>query len=632
MCGICGAIKTKGQAIQMDALLSATRSLSHRGPNDEGVYIKGNVGLGHRRLSIIDLDSGHQPLHNEDQTIWLVCNGEIYNYRELTQQLKSHGHKFHSKSDSEVIIHLYEEYGERCVEYLNGIFAFALYDEKTETLFCARDQLGVKPLFYFHDQENFYFGSEIKSLCQFPNVKREINPTALFHYFSLNYTPSPLTVFKDIESLQAGHTLICKEGKVQTRQYWDVKFEGQNGFKEADIEAQLQNQLDESVKMQLVSDVPVGAFLSGGLDSSLIIHFIKKNCSQQIKTFNVRFKEKTYDESSFAQLTAKYYETDHYEIFCEPKDYLNHLPDIVWGADNLTIDVSMLSLFLVSKLASEHVKVVIAGDGADELFAGYPTYLASQYAQHYRRLPSFMSKGLIPFFVNRLPVSEKKMSFDFKARRFIQGAQLSPEEAHFSWRNIFSKDEKNSLLDPQFLKGQEQDTFWAYDRYYQSTKDWDHLNRHLYADMKVWMVDSILAKVDLMSMANSLEVRVPYLNHKFVEFAAKIPSAYKLKNSTSKYILRKAMKGLAPKTILQRPKAGFNIPYGKWLRHELKPLMTDILTKDSVRKTQCLQWSYVQNLLDEHISLKRDHGFKLLSLIHFCLWYNKFIDSAKVEK
>jgi asparagine synthase (glutamine-hydrolysing) len=616
MCGIYGAISFKSPFNLSDVNRSLD-CLSHRGPDDQGIYQKDNVILAHRRLSIIDLSTGHQPIHNEDKTVWLICNGEIYNYRELTQKLASQGHRFQTKSDSEVIIHLYEQYEEDCVKHLNGIFAFALWDEKKKKLILGRDQLGVKPLFYYQDKDKIVFSSEIKAILNNPAVERKIDELSLHHFLSLNYVPSPRTMFQSLFALQPGHILIFEHNKFRMNKYWDVSFEQKSTLSEAELTQQIRIQLEQSVQMQLVSDVPVGAFLSGGLDSSAIVGLISKNSSNQLKTFNVRFKEESYDESSYARLVAEYFKTDHHEIVCEAKHFKEYIPKIVWHADNLTTDISMLPLYLVSKLAHEHVKVVLSGDGADELFAGYPTYEADRLASHYQSLPGFLKNRLIPKLINSLPVSDEKMSFEFKAKRFIHGARLPAEEAHYSWRYIFSEEDKKQLL-INHTSGE-----GSFDeRYYTKTKSWDSLSRFQYADLKGWMVDSILSKVDSMSMAHALEVRVPFLNHKFVEFAASIPSKYK---HIPKYILKKALADLLPSDILKRKKAGFNIPIGKWFRGELKTMLTDIVNEKTIKDTGLFHETFVKQLLDDHFAGKKDNSYKLLSLLHFCIWHDTFV-------
>jgi len=571
------------------------------------------------------LATGHQPIGNEDDPIQIICNGEIYNYRELSKNLVTLGHTLKTNSDSEVIVHLYEQYSDDCVNHLNGIFSFAIWDRKKRKLLLARDHLGVKPLFYFHDKEKLSFASEIKAILQDPTIKRELNREALYQYLSLNYTPSPLTMFKNIHALRPGHTLVFFNGQVKLSQYWDMSFDENRDIDGRNLGNVVRENIEQSVKMQMVSDVPVGGFLSGGLDSSIIVHFMKKYATQRVKTFNVRFDESSYDESSYARSVSQAYGTDHYEVFCRAEDYLKNISDIIWHADNLTVDISMLPLMLVSRLAKQHVKVVLSGDGADELFAGYPTYAADQFVNYYQRLPKFLKNKMIPGIIHHLPPSEKKMSFEFKAKRFVNGANLSLEEAHYSWRTIFYDQEKKRLLSENMFEEIRHDSFWSYERFYNQVTSKDSLSRHLYADMKVWLVDSILAKVDFMSMAHSLEVRVPFLNPKFVEFATAIPSSYKLKNFIPKYILKEAMKNDIPRNIIKRKKAGFNIPIGKWFRNDLKELLMDTLCKENVNKMDCLNWPYINKLIVDHMQFKKDNGYKLLSLLHFCLWYNTFL-------
>lgn len=626
MCGIYGIFSFRDELpLSEGEIRERINILSHRGPNDSGVYMDKTVALGHRRLSIIDLNQGHQPIHNEDQNVWLVYNGEIYNYQELTQQLKSKGHRFYTQSDSEVILHLYEEHGERCVEFLNGIFAFAIWDKREQNLFMARDRLGVKPLFYYQDKNKIIFASEIKAILSDLFLHREINPQALYHYLSLNYIPAPLTMFQNIYALEPGHTLMGSRQGCRKAKYWDLNLNSSLMTNEDDIAEKLRDYLTRSISRQLVSDVPVGAFLSGGIDSSIIVTLMRKKYQGQIKTFNVRFKEESYDESEHAHLMAQKLQTDHHEIMCEAKDYLKYISEIVWHADNLTVDNSMLPLYLVAKLAARDVKVVLSGDGSDELFAGYPTYVADQLLGYYQKLPRFLTHGLIPATIHQLPVSENKMSFEFKAKRFVDGAQLSPQEAHHSWRIIFSEDEKKQLLSKEFFGPNMENTFSVYNRHYQTLPPMDRLLSHQYVDMKVWLADSILAKVDFMSMAHSLEVRVPFLDHEFVEFAAQIPSFLKLRSFAGKYILKKAFARDLPHKIIKRKKSGFNIPIAKWLRGELKDFMLDVLSQGKIKALPFLRYTFIDHMIEEHLNFKKDHSYKLLSLLHFVLWYDKFL-------
>ena len=625
MCGICGIVNFNGVSVEPEDVLNKTQTLVHRGPDDQGIYCHENVGLGSRRLSIIDLETGSQPIHNEDSSAWIVCNGEIYNYRSLRVDLKAKGHRFYTGSDTEVILHLYEEYQEKCVDYLNGIFAFAIWDRRRRKLLVARDRLGVKPLFYYQDKNKLIFASEIKAIISDPALERKLNKEALSHFFSFNYLPSPLTMFKGIQSLLPGYMLICSDGDIRISKYWELVFEPKLGLKEVEVAEQLLGHMRRAVKMQLASDVPLGAFLSGGMDSTAVVSLMRENFNQPFKTFNVSFQESSYDESSYAALAAKFFGTEHYEVLCRPKDYIKYLPEIIRHSDNLTVDISMLPLYLVSRLASQQVKVVLSGDGADELFAGYPTYRADRMAEFYCRLPSFIKQRLIPGIIEKLPVSERKMSFEFKAKRFIRGADSDSRKAHFSWRMIFSPWEKQLLFSPDFLNQELIDSAESYRTLYRDTDSWEELSRHQYADIKSWLPDSILAKVDFMSMASSLEVRVPYLDHELVEFAAAIPAGFKLKGSSGKHILKKAIKNKIPASILKRKKAGFNIPVGKWFRGSLKELLRDTLSKETIDRIGCFNRPYIEKLIQDHLDSKRDNGYKLLSLVHFCRWHDEFI-------
>jgi asparagine synthase (glutamine-hydrolysing) len=607
--------------------------IAHRGPDDEGIYVDPWIAMGNRRLSIIDLASGHQPISNEDGTIWLVYNGEIYNYKELAKELRRKGHTLRTASDTEVIVHLYEDLGEGCVHPLNGIFAFALWDARKRRLVLARDRLGVKPLFYAASAHCLVFGSEVKAIIQDPQIDRQLDLRALSDFLSFNYVPAPRTILAGIRALLPGHVLVCEEGEIRLIRYWDIPFSEVQGpcRSEGEYIEGLRHEISRAVKMQMVSDVPVGAFLSGGVDSSTIVALMVQAADQQIKTFSVGFEQKSYDELSYARLASNHFGTDHYEITCTPHRFREMLRDIVWQADSLLADISLLPVYLVSQLASRHLKVILSGDGSDELFAGYSTYLADRLAKLYRYLPMRLKDGLLPWAIGHLPSSGQKMNFQFKAERFVRGASLPPEEAHCSWRYIFSPEEKALVLSDEVKQEiGDHDSFMAYDRAYAMADTEDELSRSQYADMKVWLVDSILAKVDYMSMAHSLEVRVPFLDHKVVEYAAAVPPYLRLKGRTDKYILRRAVKNLLPQQIVNRRKAGFQIPADTWFRNELATVVRDTLTKKAICDLGVFDWTFVDGLVSDHLSGRSNHGLKLLGLITFCSWYDLFLRGARV--
>jgi asparagine synthase (glutamine-hydrolysing) len=627
MCGICGVVLTNGE-VDREAVRRMSDLLTHRGPDDAGLYAKGRAALGHRRLSIIDLSvDGHQPMTNEDETLWLVYNGEIYNYRGVAEELARRGHTFRSRTDSEVIIHGYEEWGEECLERFNGMFAFALWDEKRGELFMARDRLGVKPLYYYTDAKKIVFASELKAILHYPGVARDLDLEALGDYFSLNYIPPPRTPFKHIRQIEPGHFAVWKDGEVKTKKYWDVRFENGNGhsLSEAEVIPQLLDLVTESVRKRLVADVPVGAFLSGGLDSSTVVHFMRQFATGRLKTFSVRFADKSYDEGAYAWEMARLLETEHHEIFCTAQDMADLLEKSVYHADNLTADISNIPILLVSRLAREHVKVVLSGDGGDEVFAGYPTYQADHLAGYYKRLPAWLRKGLVQPLVHALPTSSAKLSLDYKARKFIEGAALPPAQAHYTWRTIFSAEEKHSLLTKEFaaaIKERLPEETW--ERLFATYPKCSDMDKGFYSDYKTFLSGSILPKVDTMSMANSLEAREPLLDYKLVEFAARVPANMKMKGLTTKYLFKKMMSTVLPKRIVYRKKAGFHTPIASWFRSDLRSLVEETLSAEDIASTRMLDAVYVERLKTEHFEGRANHSYKLWGLMNFIVWYKHY--------
>ena len=664
MCGIVGKYSFKQKPISNDLLHDMCNVIVHRGPDDEGYYINGNIGLGMRRLSIIDLQTGNQPIHNESKDIWIVYNGEIYNCLELRAELERKGHKFYTRSDTEVIVHCYEEYGNECVSKLNGMFAFAIWDEKRRRLLLARDRLGIKPLFYTVSDGSLLFASEIKSILQDRTVKREVNLHALHNFLSLNYIPHPDTIFKGIYKLPPGHLLTCDgKGRVKIREYWDVKFRvgmeglstdsgsGLNGLRldarrnplnpfkksadsrksEEEYAEGLRERLKESVRLRLLSDVPLGVLLSGGIDSSSITALMSGLVDEPIKTFSIGFEEKSFNELEYARIVADMYGTDHHEMIVKP-NAVELLPKLVWHFDEPFADSSAIPTYLVSKMAREHVKVVLSGEGGDEVFAGYETYAAYRAAELYNKIPRLIRKKLIRPIVHSLPVSTKKVSFDYKAKIFVDGDVLSPERRHYWWKLIFSEDAKKQLYSQEILSGNVfEDSFGEFAKYFDRTDAVDMLNKILYVDTKVYLANDILVKSDRSSMANSLELRVPMLDYKVVEFAASIPPELKLNGFQKKYILKKAMEPLLPKKILYRKKKGFSIPAQSWLRNELKEMVLDVLSPAQLKKTGYFNPDYVNQLLEQHFNLVKDNSRPIWGLLTFMLWHRTFMEQAELK-
>jgi len=631
MCGIVGKYSLKQIPVSNDLLHDMCDVIVHRGPDDEGYYINGNIGLGMRRLSILDLQTGNQPIHNESKDIWIVYNGETYNCPELRAELERKGHKFYTRSDTEVIVHCYEEYGDECVSKLNGMFAFAIWDSRRRRLLLARDRLGIKPLFYTVSDGSLLFASEIKSILQDRTVKREVNLHALHNFLSLNYIPHPDTIFKGIYKLPPGHTLTCDgEGRIKIREYWDVKF-GQSPESADSYAEELREKLKESVRLRLLSDVPLGVLLSGGIDSSSIAALMSSLVDEPIKTFSIGFEEKSFNELEYARIVANMYGTDHHEMIVKP-NAVELLPKLVWHFDEPFADSSAIPTYLVSKMAREHVKVVLSGEGGDEVFAGYETYAAYRAAELYSRIPRLIRKKFIRPFVHSLPASTKKVSFDYKAKIFVDGDDFSPERRHYWWKLIFSEDAKKQLYSQEMLSDNIfDDSFGEFAKYFDRTDAVDMLNRILYVDTKVYLANDILVKSDRSSMANSLELRVPMLDHNVVEFAASIPPELKLNGFQKKYILKKAMEPLLPKKILYRKKKGFSIPAPSWLRNELKEMVLDVLSPAQLKRTGFFNPEYVKELLNQHFHGVKDNSRPIWGLLTFMLWHRTFMERSTLD-
>lgn len=625
MCGICGVVYAdRDRPIDPGLIEIMTATITHRGPDQQGIYRQNNVGLGSRRLSIIDLDGGQQPIHNEDKSIWVAFNGELYNYRELTHSLKRRGHKFYTATDTEVLVHAYEEFGDEFLEYLNGMYAFALWDDKQQRLMIARDRMGIKPLYYTRHDNALIFGSELKTLLAYPGVSRSVDLVALNEYLSFEYIPTPRSIFQNIHKLPPGHALSYREGKLDLWQYWDINLGRSENLQTKPIqeyERELLEILTEAVAKEMVSDVPVGVLLSGGLDSSSIAALMAKIAPESVKSFSIRFDDPSFDESNYARLVADYLKTEHYELTLTPKLTLELVPQLAKFLDEPLGDSSIIPTFLLSQFTRHHVKVALGGDGGDELFAGYSTLQAHRLVEYYEMLlPGFVRHRFIPWMVDRLPVSFDNISFDFKVRRFIAGRGIPIMMRHHQWLGSFTVPQKRQLLQPwtQLL---EKDTYQVAFEHQRNSQAQEALNQLLYCDLKLYLEGDILTKVDRASMANSLEVRVPFLNHTLVEYAAKLPHTVKLRGLTTKYILRRAMRQHLPPEILKRGKKGFNMPVAKWFTGDLRPLLEEMLSRDRLQREGFFNADYVQQLLHQHLNGQADHRKLLWTLLVFELWY-----------
>ncbi len=606
----------RGASADESLLYGMSQTMIHRGPDDDGVYCNGPVGLAMRRLSIIDLDTGRQPVTNEDETVRIVFNGEIYNYRELKFDLVARGHRFRTESDTEVIVHLYEEHGIECVSHLNGMFGFALWDSRKSRLFLARDRLGIKPLFYSFDAgKRLLFGSEIKAILA-AGANRAPDYQALYDYLSLMYVPTPATCYASIRKLPPGCVLLCTPDGMEIRQYWDIPIpdRGDELPEDGDYSDEIVDLIQTAVRRQMIADVPIGALLSGGLDSTAVSAVMAKKLNAPLKTFTVGFDRKSYDERDDARLVADTLGTEHRDRLVHP-GMIDSVSDLVRQFDEPFADYSAIPTYLVSKLATEHVKVVLTGDGGDEVFAGYPTHAAFKIADAYRRVPGLIRNRVIAPLVMALPTSMERISFDYKAKRFVTGVDLPMDRGHYWWKVIFNEAEKQELCSGDFLSRKLRDSFEVFSTYFKTAERADPLNQLLYVDAKTFLLDDNLTKVDRMTMACSLEARVPLLDHELVERVAMIHPRVKLKGLQTKSLLRSAMKKLLPPRIRKGKKRGFTPPLPLWIRHELHDFVQDTLSKKNIERTGLLNAAYCRRILDEHLRGTRDNNRQIWTIL-----------------
>ncbi len=627
MCGICGIV---GPApVDRGVLARMTRVLEHRGPDDEGFHVAeyddgSAVGLGFRRLSIIDLDTGNQPIGNEDGSLQVILNGEIYNYRELRADLVKRGHRFATNTDTEVIVHLYEEHGACCVEQLNGMFAFALWDEKDRRLLLARDRFGKKPLYYADLGDALLFGSELKALLEHPRCPRELDFASLSRYLALEYVPAPRAIFEGISKLPGGHYLLWREGRTSIEQYWDLSFES-DGDSRSDEEyvEEFRDLLRAAVRRRLVSDVPLGAFLSGGIDSSSIVAMMSEALpAGAVKTFSIAFGEPSFDESGHARSVARHFGTDHHEAVFGQETLLELLPTVAEFLDEPFADPSVLPTYLLSRYTRESVTVALGGDGSDELLAGYPTFSADRFASIYP-LPRALNERVVIPLADRLPVSTKNFSFDFKLKRFLRGARSPAAERHATWLGSFTHAEQERLL-----AGAPIAPFEEQQRAFESAPTTNRLERLLYVYAKTYLQDDILTKVDRASMACSLEVRAPFLDVDLVGFLGRVPARLKLRRLDTKHLLKRAMADVLPPGIAERSKKGFGIPVADWLKGALRDPLQDELSPERIRAQGIFESSVVDRLVSEHMSGRSDHRKPLWTLFVFQLWHRRWLQPA----
>ncbi|MBS7657492.1 asparagine synthase (glutamine-hydrolyzing) [Candidatus Bathyarchaeota archaeon] len=626
MCGICGKIIFDDSSI-VDASLIASMmdTIRHRGPDDEGVYFDSQIGLGHRRLSIIDLQTGHQPLSNEDGSVWIVFNGEIYNHQELINTLKTRGHIFKTKSDTEVIVHLYEEYSESCIEQLRGMFAFAIWDRNKKRLILARDRVGIKPLYYWKSSNSLVFASEIKAILEDPSVTREINFNMIDRFLSFFFMPGEETILRGIYKLLPGHYLVCQNGKIDIHEYWDLKFsEDQMSLREAEI--RFLELLDETLRLHMISDVPVGFLLSGGIDSTAMLAFAAGKSIFPLSSYTLGFSKAVIaDERPYAKLAAERYGSEHHEMTITSKEFIEFMPKYVWHMEEPVCEPQAVALYYVSKMASHYVKVLISGEGGDEAFGGYTIYRNINWLEHLKKIFGPMNKIIKKSLI--------EINHLFKSQKVGKYAPLLdiPFDSYYFSRTsnpfrFFNSHIQDIYTKDFLLQINKNYSLGNIKKYFEKGNRNSFVNRMLYIDTKTSLPDDLLLKADKMTMANSLELRVPFLDHKLLEFAASLPSNYKVRGINTKYLPKKALKNQLPNAILRRRKAGFPVPYESWLQTELSSWVDDILLDSRTLNRGYFKRSCIEYIINENKRLKGALSKEVLSLIILELWHRAFID------
>ncbi len=617
MCAICGILNfNRTEPVDASVIGEMAECMAHRGPDDTGVFTDGPVGLGFRRLSIIDLSGGHQPMTTPDGDVTIVFNGEIYNYRDLTVDLKAAGHRFQTRSDTETILHAYREYGDACVEKFRGMFGFAIWDKVKRRLLIARDRLGVKPLYYYQCGDFLAFASEIKALLQIPGVDSSADPEALDDYLSLRYVPGPRTMFRNIFRLQPGHLMVAENGLVRIRKYWDVSYRAGESRPQDFLPL-----LEESVRLRLIADVPLGLFLSGGLDSSAILSIMSRLAGRRIKTFSVGYEStdpgEDVSEFDYARIAANAYNAEHHEFRLTSKQFENSLPELIWHLDEPMADPTIIPLYHLSKLAREHVTVVLSGEGADEILGGYNIY---------SRMLKLETPALKPLArLMRWAPSEALRHY----------AEMSAQPLESRYRGIsrgFRPETKMALIGAERMRHSGLRLQSIFSTAMNSQPGASALSRMLYADTKIWLPDDLLVKADKMTMATGLELRVPFLDHRLVEFAAGLPDNAKLVGSTGKVLLRQTMRGVVPDAIIDRPKKGFPVPLARWLRGPLRPFLREQLLDSRSACSQYLDRGEVARILEQHEQGRYDRSGELWSLLVFEVWHRRFVGQTQQRR
>lgn len=635
MCGIYGILSPdRREFVREEVLARMGAVIEHRGPDDFGHYLGDGVALGMRRLSIIDVAGGHQPISNEDGTVWLVMNGEIYNFQELRAELEKKGHCFKTRTDTEVIVHLYEEEGLNFFKRLRGMFGVALWDTKLRRLVLGRDRIGEKPIYIRREHNRLAFASELKAILQLADIPRELNPIALQEYLALGYVPAPLCMLAGFEKLMPGHYLVAENGVIEDHEYWDVPFCATEKLSETEWIQRIQSKLLETVKMQMVSDVPLGAFLSGGVDSSTIVAAMARASSQPVKTYAIGYdgEHTYYNELPYASVVAKAFGTDHHEIVVHP-NVSDLLPKLVWHLDEPVADSAILTTYLVSRLARESVTVILSGVGGDELFGGYRRYLGDSLQKYYGMLPGVFRRSVLPALFRNIPQDRHSTWKDYAryAAAFVNAAELPPAERYMKYVTVLSPQFQQELLQNQ-INGHSSSSpaAAALQNYFNRCNSPDTLNRIMYVDLKTSLPDDLLALTDRMTMAASIECRAPLVDFELIELAMRMPSSLKVRGMNMKYLMKKAVEPWLPREVIHRKKRGFGAPMGAWLRKDLQPLMREFLSESAVNRRGIFRWPAVKSLIADHEAERRDHTDHLFALIALEQWCRLYLDSKDI--
>lgn len=627
MCGITGFVTNTTHRPERSILERMNAAIIHRGPDEDGFYVDDHAALAMRRLAIIDLAGGQQPIPNENKTKWIVFNGEIYNYQELRKGIEVRGHTLRTNSDTEAIVHLYDEFGVDCLQHLRGMFAFAIWDTVDQSLFLARDRVGKKPLLYSHQPNgDLIFGSEFTALLEHPSISREVDPEAIDAYLSFTCVPSPLTAFKHIRKLEPGHWMRWKNGSVETKRYWLPDFSKKIKISETEAIEETTRILRESTKLRMISEVPLGSFLSGGVDSSTIVALMAQESSKPVKTFSIGFEEEDFSELKYARMVAEHVGAEYNEFVVRP-NALEILPTLVEHYGEPYADSSAIPTYYVAKETRKHVTVALNGDGGDESFAGYERYTAMRMAETYYRIPKVLRAPLIEFPAGLLPSSEIKRSRIRDGKRFLAAASLPRVERYFRWMSAFDRTAKSELYTKDFANATESADPGAFlDQWFSKANGSGIIDATMLTDQMTYLPNDLLVKVDIASMANSLEARSPFLDHNVIEFAASLPEKMKISGFETKSFLKKVAAKLVPREAIYRRKMGFGVPVGKWFRGEMKDFVRDILLSEKALNRGVVKREALERYVNEHTKGTHDHAFRIWSLLMLELWYQRFID------